>query len=246
MQPPDGKDPQGLFRQIFLPVLAPAVGHHGPAVGLGADGIGGHVGCLLEGGVDHMALIGVHGLQGHVPAVLDHLARHLVGQTDKGLLPLGPVALGIHVDAHPLGLAVVDGIAGELLGKTGEHLTINHGFKCDYGTNITVGEHFYANYNLVVLDCAPVVFGDNVFIAPNCGFYAAGHPIDAPTRNSGLEFAKPITVGDNVWIGGNVTVLPGVTIGSGAVIGAGSVVTHDIPPNVVAVGNPCRPVRDIV
>lgn len=133
----------------------------------------------------------------------------------------------------------------ELLGKTGEHLTINHGFKCDYGTNITVGEHFYANYNLVVLDCAPVVFGDNVFIAPNCGFYAAGHPIDAPTRNSGLEFAKPITVGDNVWIGGNVTVLPGVTIGSGAVIGAGSVVTHDIPPNVVAVGNPCKPVRAI-
>ncbi|MCI7472987.1 MAG: sugar O-acetyltransferase [Clostridiales bacterium] len=133
----------------------------------------------------------------------------------------------------------------ELLGKTGEHLTINHGFKCDYGSNITVGEHFYANYNLVVLDCAPVVFGDNVFIAPNCGFYTAGHPLDAPTRNSGLEFARPITVGDNVWIGGNVTVLPGVTIGSGAVIGAGSVVVHDIPSNVVAVGNPCKVVRVI-
>ena len=80
----------------------------------------------------------------------------------------------------------------ELLGKTGEHLTINHGFKCDYGSNITVGEHFYANYNLVVLDCAPVVFGENVFIAPNCGFYTAGHPLDAPTRNSGLEFASGI------------------------------------------------------
>ena len=133
----------------------------------------------------------------------------------------------------------------ELLGKTGEHLTINHGFKCDYGSNITVGEHFYANYNLVVLDCAPVVFGENVFIAPNCGFYTAGHPLDAPTRNSGLEFAKPITVGDNVWIGGNVTVLPGVTIGSGSVIGAGSVVTRDIPDHVVAVGNPCKPVRAI-
>ena len=133
----------------------------------------------------------------------------------------------------------------ELLGKTGEHLTINHGFKCDYGSNITVGEHFYANYNLVVLDCAPVVFGENVFIAPNCGFYTAGHPLDAPTRNSGLEFAKPITVEDNVWIGGNVTVLPGVTIGSGSVIGAGSVVVHDIPSNVVAVGNPCKQVRAI-
>ena len=133
----------------------------------------------------------------------------------------------------------------ELLGKTGEHLTINHGFKCDYGSNITVGEHFYANYNLVVLDCAPVVFGENVFIAPNCGFYTAGHPLDAPTRNSGLEFAKPITVEDNVWIGGNVTVLPGVTIGSGSVIGAGSVVVHDIPSNVVAVGNPCKVIRTI-
>ena len=133
----------------------------------------------------------------------------------------------------------------ELLGRTGETLTINHGFKCDYGSNITVGEQFYANYNLVVLDCAPVVFGDNVFIAPNCGFYTAGHPLDYPTRNSGVEFAKAITVGDNVWIGGGVTVLPGVTIGSGAVIGAGSVVAHDIPVNVVAVGNPCKVIRTI-
>ena len=88
-------------------------------------------------------------------------------------------------------------------------------------------------------------FGDDVFIAPNCGFYAAGHPLDAATRNSGLEFARPITVGDNVWIGGNVSVLPGVTIGSGAVIGAGSVVTHDIPAGMVAVGNPCRPLHPV-
>ena len=131
----------------------------------------------------------------------------------------------------------------ELLGKTGEHLTINHGFKCDYGSNITVGEHFYANYNLVVLDCAPVVFGENVFIAPNCGFYTAGHPLDAPTRNSGLEFAKPITVEDNVWIGGGAILLPGVKIGNNVVIGAGSVVTKDIPDNVIAVGNPCKVVR---
>lgn len=133
----------------------------------------------------------------------------------------------------------------ELLGKTGERFTINPGFKCGYGAFITVGENFYANYNCVILDCAPVTFGDNVFIAPNCSFYTAGHPVDAPTRNSGLEFAYPITVGDNVWIGGSVTVLPGVTIGSGSVIGGGSVVVHDIPPNVVAVGNPCRPVRTI-
>ena len=90
-----------------------------------------------------------------------------------------------------------------------------------------------------------MTFGDNVFIAPNCGFYTAGHPLDIEQRNQGLEYAYPITVGNNVWIGGNVTVLPGVTIGDGAVIGAGSVVTKDIPANVIAVGNPCRVIREI-
>ena len=136
-------------------------------------------------------------------------------------------------------------ILRELLGSAKGSFTINPGFRCDYGRNITIGERFYANYNCVILDCAPVTFGDDVFIAPNCGFYAAGHPLDAPTRNSGLEFARPITVGDNVWIGGNVAVMPGVTIGSGAVIGAGSVVTHDIPAGMVAVGNPCRPLHPV-
>lgn len=133
----------------------------------------------------------------------------------------------------------------ELLGSIQGSFTINPHFFCDYGVNITIGDQFYANYNCVILDCAPVVFGDHVFIAPNCGFYTAGHPLDAPTRNSGLEFAKPITVGDNVWIGGNVVVLPGVTIGSGSVIGAGSVVSRDIPPDVIAVGNPCRPIKPV-
>ena len=136
-------------------------------------------------------------------------------------------------------------ILRELLGSAKGSFTINPGFRCDYGSNITIGERFYANYNCVILDCAPVTLGDDVFIAPNCGFYAAGHPLDAPTRNSGLEFARPITVGDNVWIGGNVAVMPGVTIGSGAVIGAGSVVTRDIPAGMVAVGNPCRPLHPV-
>ena len=133
----------------------------------------------------------------------------------------------------------------QLLGQVGENCVINPQFRCDYGCNIRMGENVFINYNCVILDCAPVTFGDNVFIAPNCGFYTAGHPVDYPTRNAFLEFAKPITVGDNVWIGGNVVVLPGVTIGSGSVIGAGSVVSRDIPENVVAVGNPCRPVRSI-
>lgn len=128
----------------------------------------------------------------------------------------------------------------EILGKTGERITITSPFWCDYGYNIEVGENFYANHNLVILDGAKVTFGDNVFIAPDCGFYTAGHPIDVAMRNEGLEYAYPITVGDNVWIGGGVKVMPGVTIGSNVVIGAGSVVTKDVPDNVIAFGNPCR------
>ena len=136
-------------------------------------------------------------------------------------------------------------IIRKLIGKTGEHFWIEQNFWCDYGYNITLGEDFYANHNLVILDGAKVTFGSHCFIAPNCGFYTAGHPLDAQQRNSGLEYAKPLTVGDNVWFGGNVIVLPGVTIGDNVVIGAGSVVNKDIPSNVIAVGNPCHPIREI-
>lgn len=125
-------------------------------------------------------------------------------------------------------------------------ILVEQPFYCDYGYNISVGENFYANFNLVILDEAPVTFGDNVFIAPNCGFYTAGHPVDAVERRKGLEFAKPITVGDDVWIGAGVSVLPGVTIGDNCVIGAGSVVTKDIPANSVAVGNPCKKIKSII
>lgn len=131
-----------------------------------------------------------------------------------------------------------------LFEKTGKEFFIMPNFHCDYGFNITIGEKFYANHNLVILDCNKVTFGDNVFIGPNCGFYAASHPIDKDVRKE-LEFSKPITVGNDVWIGGNVCVLPGVTIGDNVVIGAGSVVTKDIPSNVVAAGNPCRVIRNI-
>ena len=101
------------------------------------------------------------------------------------------------------------------------------------------------NHNCIILDSAKVEFGDNVFIAPNSAFYTAGHPLDYETRNKGLEYAKPIKVGNNVWIGGNAIVLPGVTIGDNVVIGAGSVVTKDIPSNVIAVGNPCKVIKKI-
>ena len=132
-----------------------------------------------------------------------------------------------------------------ILGKTKDNFLIEQPFVCDYGYNIEIGENFYANHNLVILDANKVKFGDNVFIAPNCGFYTAGHPTDYKTRNEGLEYAKPITVGNNVWIGGNVCVLPGVTIGDNVVIGAGSIVNKDIPSNSVAVGNPCRVIKEI-
>nr|WP_295221780.1 sugar O-acetyltransferase [uncultured Chryseobacterium sp.] len=133
----------------------------------------------------------------------------------------------------------------KILGKIQENICIEPSFWCDYGYNIEVGENFYANHNLVILDCAKVVFGDNVFIGPNCSFYTANHPIDVKQRNEGLESAHPIKVGNNVWFGGNVVVLPGITIGNNSVIGAGSVVTRSIQDNVIAVGNPCRVIKTI-
>lgn len=136
-------------------------------------------------------------------------------------------------------------IMKKLLGKTEETFQIIQPFWCDYGYNIEIGKNFFANHNLVILDCTKVKFGDNVMIAPNCGFYTAGHPLDAERRNQGLEYAYPITVGDNVWIGAGVHVMPGVTIGNNVVIGGGSVVVKDIPDNVVAVGNPAKVIKTL-
>ncbi len=133
----------------------------------------------------------------------------------------------------------------EIFGKTGENIVVEQNFWCDYGYNIEVGENFYMNHNCVILDGAKVQFGDNVFIAPNCSFYTAGHPIEYALRNKGIEYARKIKVGSNVWIGGGVTILPGVTIGDNVVIGAGSVVTKDIPSNALAFGNPCKVYKDI-
>ncbi len=132
-----------------------------------------------------------------------------------------------------------------ILGESGENVHIEPDFWCDYGYRIKVGENFYANHGLVILDGGGVTFGDNVFIAPSCGFHTAGHPIDFERRNRGLEYAYSIVVGDNVWIGAGVQVMPGVTIGSNVVIGGGSIVTKDIPSDSVAVGNPCRVIRKI-
>ena len=136
-------------------------------------------------------------------------------------------------------------IIGELLAQFGEGSTILAPFNVDYGYNCRIGDNTFVNHYAYFMDCAPITIGNYCFIGPYCGMYTAIHPLVAGERNQGLEIAKPITVGDNVWIGANVTILPGVTIGEGSVIGAKSVVTKDIPANVLAVGNPCRVIREI-
>lgn len=134
----------------------------------------------------------------------------------------------------------------DLLGKTADdEFIICQPFFCDYGKQISIGRRFFANFNFTVLDEAPVTIGDDCFIGPNVSIYTACHSTDPIERNTRNEWARPVTIGDNVWIGGSVTILPGVRIGSNVTIGAGSVVTKDIPDNVVAVGNPCKAIKNI-
>jgi maltose O-acetyltransferase len=136
-------------------------------------------------------------------------------------------------------------IIKKLFGKTKKNYFLEPPFHCDYGYQIEIGENFFANFNFIVLDCAKVTIGDNVLIGPNVGIYTAGHPIHADKRNEGIEYAFPVSIGDNVWIGGHVVINPGITIGDNTVIASGSVVTKDIPANVIAMGNPCKVYREI-
>jgi maltose O-acetyltransferase len=137
-------------------------------------------------------------------------------------------------------------ILKELFNDQADSLWIEPPFHCDYGTNIKLGKKVFFNFNCVVLDVAEVTIGDEVMFAPNVQIYTATHPLDWKERASGLELAKPITVGSNVWIGGGVIICPGVIIGNRTVIGAGSVVTKDIPADVVAAGNPCKVIRSLI
>ena len=134
-------------------------------------------------------------------------------------------------------------ILHKMLGEIKGSLVVTAPFYCDYGFNISVGENFYTNHNCTILDGAKVTFGDNVFIAPNCVFSTAGHAIDAKQRGKGLEIARPIAVGSNVWIGANVIISKRRHIGTGSILAAGAVVTHDVPDYAIVGGNPANVIR---
>ncbi|KAG6610776.1 Maltose O-acetyltransferase [Phytophthora cinnamomi] len=136
-------------------------------------------------------------------------------------------------------------ILTKMLGAKGRECFIEMPFRCDYGSNIRLGDNVYMNFNCVLLDVCEITIGDRVMFAPNVQLYTATHPLGPKARASGYELGKPITIEDDVWIGGNVTVVPGVTIGRGAVIGAGSVVTKDVPPMCVYAGNPAKFIKKI-
>ncbi len=146
---------------------------------------------------------------------------------------------------HPNDREAQRALLGTLLGSMGPEVTVNPPFWCDYGYHISVGNNFYANHNLIIQDGAPVTFGDDVFVGPNCCFTTAEHAIDPEQRRAGMETAKPIRIGNNVWIGAGATILAGVEIGDNAVIAAGSVVTKSVPADVIAAGVPCRVKRVI-
>ncbi len=142
-------------------------------------------------------------------------------------------------------MAERDALLRELLGSCGPNAFVEPSFRCDYGYNIHVGENFYANYDLIILDVCEVRIGRNCMIAPRVSIFTAAHPTDAVTRISGLEFGKPVMIGDNVWIGGHAVINPGVKIGNNVVIAAGAVVTKDVPDDTVVAGVPARVVRQL-
>lgn len=138
-----------------------------------------------------------------------------------------------------------DKIIGQLIPHAGKEFWLQPPFYCDYGYNIITGDQVFFNFNCIVLDVMKVEIGDRTLFGPNVQIYTATHPMDSGERAQGLEYARPIRIGDDVWIGGSAVICPGVTIGDRTVIGAGSVVTKDIPPEVFAAGNPCKVIRKL-
>jgi maltose O-acetyltransferase len=142
-------------------------------------------------------------------------------------------------------LKLRESLLSQLLGHVGEGVWIEPPFLCDYGEHIRLGARVFMNFQCVILDCNPVTVGDDVSLGPGVHIYAATHPLDPDDRAKGPELGRPVTIGSKVWIGGGSIICPGVTIGEGSTIGAGSVVVRDIPPYVLAAGNPCRVIRSL-
>lgn len=134
----------------------------------------------------------------------------------------------------------------ELFGSIGNEYDVEPPFRCDYGFNIHVGENFYANFDCVFLDVCEIRIGDNCFLGPGVHIYTATHPLEAWERNSGVEFGRPVTIGDNVWIGGRAVINPGIRIGNNAVVASGAIVTKDVPDHAVVGGNPARIIKQMV
>jgi acetyltransferase-like isoleucine patch superfamily enzyme len=183
---------------------------------------------------------------------MNHKERMLAGLPYKASLDGLPEARAIaqrklyeYNNTLPDDAQKLDELLRAILGKCGAGVYINQPFRCDYGFNIEIGNNFFANYGLIILDVAKVSIGDNVQFATNVSLLTAGHPIHPQSRNSGYEYGIEIKIGNNVWLGSNVLVNPGVAIGDNTVIGAGSIVTKNIPANVIAIGNPCKVLREI-
>jgi maltose O-acetyltransferase len=162
--------------------------------------------------------------------------------------PADPELVGKRSRARLLAYRLSNGepeVLGDLLGAVGSDVEIVPPFFCDYGINTFIGSRVFLNANCVILDCARVEIGDDVQIGPGVHLYAATHPLNPEVRRSGVERAAPVTIGSDVWLGGGTIVCPGVTIGAGTTIGAGSIVVRDVPPGVIAAGNPCRVIRPV-
>lgn len=175
------------------------------------------------------------------------LNGHLYQSYDKELYRDREICKGLLYEYNhlsPMKKQDRDYILKKIINCKGE-LCIEQPFYCSYGYNIEIGYNFYSDVNLTILDQNKVYIGDNVIMGPNVNIYTSSYPYHEVQRSKGYEYALPVHIYDNVWIGGNVTILPGVKINKGAIIGAGSVVTHDIPPYVIAAGNPCEVIRCI-